>query len=1360
MGKASITIAVGALWNGSATLDKVTGSLQRMERLASQSSESTTQALALQGQEWHNLGTSIYDTGTAISEFGTKLTKSVTVPMSIVGGYAVAQATSFDTSLANLNKTANLTADELEEFGQAALEASKTSPVTAQEILDAEALGAQLGISSEYLQQFAETANGLDIATNMDMETAATQMAQFANIVGMADDETENYGSTIVDLGNNLATTESDISNMALRLAGTSTAAKLSSADILGMAGAMSSLGIKAEAGGTAMTTIISNISTAVAEGGDQVEEYARVAGTSAEEFAQKWQDKPIEAMEMLIEGASDLVDSGQDVNTVLSELGVSGIRQTDVMRRLIGQSDTLRDAVDRANTAWEQNTALSTEVEKRNQSLESRFQTLQNKVNAAATEVGGVLAEALLDAADSLSPVIEAVGDAATAFSEMSPSAQSAVTTLLGVTAAAGPVVTVAGKLVQGVGNVATAFGNVKSEAAVFKDALNTTDGSLMRVYASSKSAASTVGTFGNEAAKAAGGADKYVASWEKMVDSAKTANGAIKNYNSTMDQVASNNRELTSLNDQLNTAIGRNKTQIEKSITALEKQNKSLLSSANAYDEVATKAQAEYVENAKAVSQWSNSTKEAEKAVKGLDNMQESLGEVQAGFVSSGKGASTFAKAASGVGTALAGFAKAAALSAGVMALGAAVAYVAEQVMEWYDHQQLMSTATQSMGDIMAAASSSASGLGDAIGSIDYKAEETTQKLADLNTSVTDTFTEYKTSSAMLDQYTAVIGELGNKSGLTAIEQFRLQQAVEGYNDVCGTSYEVTDAANGKIRDTANDCEVSTDKLLENAEAWRKKAEAEAYASVATQYLEVEAEALVKLNQAQSQLTEEKRRYNELEEKRSTSGLTDEEIIEFNNLRNSIKETSATLEELSADYQAAGANAQAATNLASIAASGLSDTVKNTLSSLPSTMQTTGVEIANSLSAGISEGTVSVEAAEQYITDSVANTVGQMPTQMQPIGMLAAQALGEGIASGTTSVEQANAALSAVATGDLQSMKDAFSAAGVEMPTALSDAITSNAALPSGSVDYMTSLVALKLTGGDLAQAASICGGNIDQGLADAITNGTLAEDAASYLGQDVIAKLNEGAGCHSPSVKAKETGSNVDQGLANGISENQGTATTAAASLGNAVTGALSGISAIITGNGRSASSGFANGIGSGVGATSANASKLNSAAQQAKVTGSYGWGSDLASNFASGIRAGLGWVSSAATAIANAAKSVLHFSAPDKGPWSGAEKGGVRSGLHLAQNFAEGMRSGIPEVSRAATSLAQAMDPTASIATSSYVPLGAGQGTANVGSTTVNTYNVTIDGTRVSNAGPRAIDALSVLFDEFGLVADMA
>ena len=200
MGKASITISVGALWNGQTQLDKVNSSLKRMERLVSQSAESTTRDLALSGQSWIDLGNSVYNTGKRIADIGDKLTAGVTAPMERVGTYCVDQAKTFDTSLANLNKTADLTSDELERFGRAALDASKTQPVTADTILNAEALGAQLGISNDNLEGFAQTVTGLDIATNMNVETAATQLAQLANITGMSQREIENYGSTIVVL--------------------------------------------------------------------------------------------------------------------------------------------------------------------------------------------------------------------------------------------------------------------------------------------------------------------------------------------------------------------------------------------------------------------------------------------------------------------------------------------------------------------------------------------------------------------------------------------------------------------------------------------------------------------------------------------------------------------------------------------------------------------------------------------------------------------------------------------------------------------------------------------------------------------------------------------------------------------------------------------------------------------------------------------------------------------------------------------------------------------------------------------------------------------------------------------------------
>lgn len=837
MGKASITISVGALWNGSTQLKQVKSALKGIEKLTAANSASTTSALGQMGLEWENLGNRVYAQSKKIADLGDKLTKSITAPMSALGGYAVYQATSFDTSLANLNKTADLTAQELEEFGQAALEASKTSPVTAQEILDAEALGAQLGISTEALKDFADTANGLDIATNLSMETAATNMAQFLNIMNESDSATSNYGSTLVDLGNHLATTESDISEMSLRLAGASTAANLSSADVLGLAGAMASLGIKAEAGGSSMTTIISNISSAVAEGGNQVEEYARICGTSAEEFAAKWQSSPIEAMEDLIAGASKLVDSGEDVTQVLSDMGVSGIRQTDVMRRLIGSGDTLRESVQMANDAWRENTALATEVSKRNESLESRFQTLQNKVNAAATEVGTVLANALLDLTDDLSPIIDGIGDLATAFKSMDSSTQTAITTMAGMTAAAGPVLSITGRLGEGLGVVTSKVANTVEGFAVFGDALNTVDGSQMRVYASSSSLASTVGTAGNAAAKAAGGAEKYVSAWESMVDSAKVVEDA--------------DAKLIELSNKYQGASKKKAAAIEKEIEAVAAQG--------------TAAKKAYTENAKLVSQWSGSTSEATKAADGISALSGSLEEVAADFksTSSGaKGSSTAMKALSGVvktaGSALADFGISLGISAAVAGLTAAVGLAIEKYTEWKAKQELVNGAMQSADGIISKHASAVGSMGDAYAALEPDIDGLLQSMQSANESFADSLDTFSANAYQVDNYANTIAELADKSNLTAAEQAKLKIAVQGYNDITGSSIEITDTANGKLVDTATNAEVSADKIKAMGDAWVYNAKQQAYANAAAGYFEEQAKAEVELSKATAKYNE----------------------------------------------------------------------------------------------------------------------------------------------------------------------------------------------------------------------------------------------------------------------------------------------------------------------------------------------------------------------------------------------------------------------------------------------------------------------------------------------------------------------
>jgi len=56
-------------------------------------------------------------------------------------------------------------------------------------------------------------------STNMEAQEAASSLAKFSNITGVASDSYSRLGATVVSLGNNFATTEADIVVMSTRLA-------------------------------------------------------------------------------------------------------------------------------------------------------------------------------------------------------------------------------------------------------------------------------------------------------------------------------------------------------------------------------------------------------------------------------------------------------------------------------------------------------------------------------------------------------------------------------------------------------------------------------------------------------------------------------------------------------------------------------------------------------------------------------------------------------------------------------------------------------------------------------------------------------------------------------------------------------------------------------------------------------------------------------------------------------------------------------------------------------------------------------------------------------------------------------------
>lgn len=350
------------------------------------------------------------------------------------GVAATKAAVEFESAFAGVEKTVDGTTEQLAALRQGILDMAEEIPASTTEIAAVAEAAGQLGIATDDVLDFTRVMIDLGEATNLSADEAASALAKFANITGTTADEYSKLGSTIVDLGNNFATTERDIVEMATRLASAGTVAGLSEQDILALSTAMSSVGLNAEAGGTAMTQTMTAISKAVSAGGDDLETFAKIAGVSASEFADMWGNEPIDAISSFIGGLGKMNENGEDTIAVLDELGLSGIRQSNMLRALALASDVLDDAVTTANTAWDENIALSNEASKRYATTESKMKILRNGLNNLAISIGDILLPIINKIVGGLQNVIDW-------FSNLDSSTKKTILVIGGLIAAISPV-------------------------------------------------------------------------------------------------------------------------------------------------------------------------------------------------------------------------------------------------------------------------------------------------------------------------------------------------------------------------------------------------------------------------------------------------------------------------------------------------------------------------------------------------------------------------------------------------------------------------------------------------------------------------------------------------------------------------------------------------------------------------------------------------------------------------------------------------------------------------------------------------------------------------------------------------------
>lgn len=431
------------------------------------------------GLKWEEAGGKITKFGDKLSDVGKKMSKNITAPILAGAGYSVKAAMDFESALAGVAKTTDMTGEELENMGRAIRDMSKELPTSAVEIAAVTEAAGQLGIQKENLLGFTRVVIDLGNATNIVGDEGAVQMAKFANIMQMSQKDFDRFGSAIVDLGNNSATTERDILNMAMRLAAAGKQAGMSEADVLGISAALSSLGLEAEAGGTAFSKMITRLQVSVETGSEDLEEFARIAGMSSDEFVKAWEKNAAGALSAFVVGLGDFDKHGKTTSVLLDELGLKEVRLTDALRRASGANELFTDSLKMANSAWEDNTALAKEASMRYETSESKLKIQMNTMRDTAITIGYKLMPHVVK-------LVEGIGGLVDKFNELSPGMQNAIITGLALVAGAGPIVKVAGTLTQGIGNVTSALGKLakalgnKQAVKAATDSLGGLSGSL----------------------------------------------------------------------------------------------------------------------------------------------------------------------------------------------------------------------------------------------------------------------------------------------------------------------------------------------------------------------------------------------------------------------------------------------------------------------------------------------------------------------------------------------------------------------------------------------------------------------------------------------------------------------------------------------------------------------------------------------------------------------------------------------------------------------------------------------------------------------------------------------------------------
>ena len=333
----------------------------------------------------------------------------------------VKAAIDFEKAFAGVRKTLDGSPEELKAVADELLDISRNLPQSAAELAGIAQVAGQLGVAAKDVAAFTEVVAKLAGATDLVGETGATSMARFMKVIGQPIENTEAFAAVLVDLGNNMAATESEIIMLAQNFGALGTQVGLSGEEILAFSAAMREMGQPAAAGATALNKLFTQLNRAMlGEGG--LAEVADIAGMSMFEFQELMETSMAAAANAVLDGLNAMNEAGRDQIAVLDEVGLSRDRVSRALITLAKNETGRAKAMEVANEQMKLQNALNEEFEKRQDTVAGQVEILKSNFNSFAVQLGEFLLPVIRKVVDFISRFMDGLHFLMSLFKNLGP--------------------------------------------------------------------------------------------------------------------------------------------------------------------------------------------------------------------------------------------------------------------------------------------------------------------------------------------------------------------------------------------------------------------------------------------------------------------------------------------------------------------------------------------------------------------------------------------------------------------------------------------------------------------------------------------------------------------------------------------------------------------------------------------------------------------------------------------------------------------------------------------------------------------------------------------------------------------------